>query len=410
MPSTSNTHELPPYFEAVYYSNFWYSRHYKVSPFDLGGNVVENDIERHKRELRILSIFFEQIYIPRGHLITYSFGGQQDIVDTILDSREFGFLHEQGVIRVSTLPNLDAHQDNERIISRGSETQAVQYPSEQDFLNKIPADKVIMVNSLNESRQNTFTFPAFGEVIRNHNPALAGIYLDILKEAHLRDIPFFHESFIRMLRERLPDNQFEMIWRATNSIYLTSGAPEHSNIIAYFNDEIEGLSYRFKKYNIDRYLFSFPSLYTFLGIFLGEANVSKLIDHDISETHRLIFASGFKSAVRSFRAEYQKLVWGLSSYTRIPPLSLQLDQRAIRSLFELSLDGAFRRGSASAIGVLDDVSKVAKGLDSGAGVISELLGAAARHSTGPMRSYLRRRRFPSIAGMMEEIETHLRNI
>ncbi|MCW3848857.1 hypothetical protein OF829_16595 [Sphingomonas sp. LB-2] len=397
-----------PYYKGVYYSNFWYSRYYGSVLSDFAGNIVTNDIEKHKRELRIFSLLFEEIYVPRTHLLTQSIGDQEHIVDAVVGSREFLYLLERDAIRVSSFPGIDAYEDNERITSRSASTSAVTYPRSKGFLRKIPASKTIPVDSLKESKNNVITFPKFAEYISLKSPALAVEYLEVLKRAHIEGVPFFHEEFVRRLRNAVPTENFVPIWRATNSIYLTSGTLDYGNIIAGFNEEIESFDFRFTRGGFDRYLISFSTLYTFLSIFLSGSLLTKFLYDDLERTHGVLYDGRHRQMVSAFRREFQRLVWDLSRRTRVPPLSAVFDQGTIRALLETQIDRNFQEQANLVSELMRDAGKVANGIQPGAGVVGELGRASSRYGSGVIRSFLRRRRIPAIMEMMSAIQTELK--
>jgi hypothetical protein len=56
-------------FETVYYSRFWYSRFAHLAKDEVSTRFFEDALECHRRSFRLLALFFENIYMPRTHLL-----------------------------------------------------------------------------------------------------------------------------------------------------------------------------------------------------------------------------------------------------------------------------------------------------------------------------------------------------
>lgn len=398
-------------FKTVYYSNFWYSRYYKPPVIDFDGNLISHEVDLHKVYLRLLSIFFDTIYIPRTHFITQSFTLQHKIPDALLDADEFNFLLNKGVLKISSYPGLDAYQDNERILGRQGLSSRVVYPQDKDFLRKIPITEIFEVDTSREATSNSISFPEYGEILMIHNKEVGQKFLELTKEAQIGDIPFFHEHFVNRLREEFEPDVFQKIWRETNSIYLTSGAPEHDDFIAYFNEEIESSNFRFKPYGVDRYLYSPPSLYSFLSIFLSSEYMWKFLYASIEKTHGNLLSESAAPTLSKFRDEFQKIVDMLSLYTRAEAARYDLSQQTISSLFEGALDGRFRASTKFADSVAEDIFKISRTIDSeSAGLASTLIRSGLNYGGGFLKNLARANRFPAISQVLKELKTNLRYV
>jgi hypothetical protein len=256
-------------FDTVYYSHFWYSRFAHVPFHSLDGNLLKNDVKTHCTYLRLLSLFFNHIYIPRTHLITKLFSFQSKIAAEVLATRDVRFLDDAGVLMLSQFPGLDPQSDAERIIARSSLTTEVNYATSKAYITMFPKAHAF-VPSQKEAQANAISFPEYGQLLEVSSPAIARQFSDLVGRSTLRDIPFFHEIFIRRLKSEFHSSIFEKLWRDTNSIYLTTGGMGINNFIPYFNNSIESLDFRHVPSNIDRYLFNPCVLYyQFLSLFLS---------------------------------------------------------------------------------------------------------------------------------------------
>jgi hypothetical protein len=399
-------------FSTVYYSNFWYSRFYRASEINFGGDIIRDEFDRHKERIKTLSLFFEKIYIPRGHLLTFYSDSQQSIDELFLKDREIGFLFENGQIVVSSFPGLDGKQDNERILKRSDEAVSVRYPSDKKYLDAVPITNLHQVDSLAESNSNTISFPEYGKMIRDRHPLIANRFLESFKRANINGIPFFHEDFIGMLREEFTDETvFDKLWRDTNSIYLTTGGIGHNDIIAYFNEEIESTNFRFRPHYRDRYLYSPTSLMTFLQIFLKGNEFSNFLYGDFVKLTGFRYANQeFANLWAAFRREYQALVEEISMQTRHSvEFHRDLNQRTVDGLYDFAVKGRFKRGSTNFAAFLDDAGNIAKAADvSGAGVISSLAKAGFRVGQNAVEAFTLRQRFPGLSQFLNVLRGNLK--
>lgn len=391
------------YFETVYYSDFWYSRHFRHTESSVGANVVQEEVVQHRFRLRLLSLFFDTLYVPRTHLITSVFPDQYKIADHVISSTEIAVLLDSGSIRISSSPGLDAYQDNLRILERQTETTDALYPSDRGYVSRIPVTRDFIVDTKQESLGNMVTFPQYGDLLTSYNAEIGRKYKEVVRRSGLRDVPFFHERFLKLIREEVPSDIFASIWRNTNSIYLTSGAPEHKGFIAYFNEEIESDSFRFEPYSIDRYLFSPSTLYTFLGIFLDTSQVSRLLYDDIRITHRPFLQHPLHPATSLFRHEYQKVARAVSQITRVGSLKGLLDQQGLKLLFELVLDSEEGRVGKVVQEVLADTERATKAHGELVGLLGSVVNSGSKFGGRFLRERRRRRRFPAICELVDRL-------
>lgn len=403
MPSSK-----PPYFDTVYYSNFWYSRFYRPLLHDFDGNIVKDEISHHKFRMRILTLFFDKIYIPRTHLVTFRSTLQQKIDGSIFDDYDFGFLFERDRLRISSFPGLDEKQDNERIIGRSAQTKRVIYPDDPSYLRKIPITDVYEIDSLGEANSNTLSFPEYAETISINHPDIARKLNEIIKQSQIDGIPFFHEDFLSRIREEFDDDVFERLWRETNSIYLTTGGVGQDSLIAYFNEELESTNFRYEPFQIDRYLFSPSSLYMFLMLMLGQDAVAKLVRGDINRCMGFLGLRQYRELLDDFHRSYQDFV-ALISFSTIPlGITHDLSQATISTIFDRALHDRFRQGSKLVASLIDDVGKISHAADvDGSGIVSGVIGATARYGHGVFQTWSLRRRFPGIVDFINMLKGYL---
>ena len=344
------------FFNAVYYPGLWYSRFLNVPLSAFDGNIQRNSVQRQCMHLRLLSLIFDTIYIPRTHLLTHVYSLETDIVGALVQSRDFRFLVDHGAIKISTFPELDERQDSERILARQGLTNSLIYTSEKLAGRVIPASKPYGVASDKESKQNLLTFPHYGNLLKLVDPGLSASVLDKIDHAQLGDVPFFHEHFILSAKESLPKEEFEKVWRDTNSIYLTSPIPLEGGLISYFDEQIESIGFRFEPHGIDRYLFNPSAIYTYMQNYIDSNDMIAFLGGDISSSHRFISSTGERcTAAKGFRTEYFSLVERVSSSIRNQPAALDLNMQTIRSLFNAALNSGIRSGIDIALAAADDI-------------------------------------------------------
>jgi len=395
----------------VYYSNFWYSRFYKGPETDFSGNLVTNEIEHHARCLRLLAMFFEKIYIPRTHLLTFRTKLQSQINRSVFEHKDFGFLLEAGVIAVSSYPGIDAKQDNERIVGRKSGTERVIYPDEDGYLGLIPIDSEYKIDSLSEAEGNTVSFPEYADVLEMENPNLSRMFLDAIARSNTKELPFYHEEFLQRLHEKLPADDFIKVWKETNSIYLTSGAIS-DKCIAHFNEELESLNFRYRPMNFDRYLFSPATLYTFLRSMFSDTEIQKILYADIEEVHGYIRSgtSGSNRALR-FRQDYQKFAKQLSIALRGTVAANTLDQLVMGHAIDAALHNRFRRMTTAVSGALNDLEKLSRLGDlDGSGIAARGGITVLNRGMGILQRVALSRRYPGFVHFSNMLKGHLKGV
>jgi hypothetical protein len=385
------------YFPTVYYSHFWYSRFLNLSPQSLDGRSIRGEVDRHVACFRLLALFFENIYVPRTHLLTQVVPLQTEISEVVLAHRDAVFLREAGALLLSASPGLDGHSDTERITSRAAHTSDVTYPRRRAYLKALASGPTFTVEGGREAMSNTITFPQYARWLELSSPHLSQKVIAIVDHAQIRDVPFFHERFVSELKSQLGATDFDKVWRDTNSLYLTTGVPTQAGGIPYFNDTIESASYRYDPLNVDRYLFNPVSLYAFTELLIGRDSLAAFLEMPIERVLEVLMPSGSAARfTKPFREAYCSLVNDISRATRNPFGQGELTLTNLAGWYGRALDGNSAARVAALEGALEDSGTIVQALDPSAGLIKSATRPIIRYGKGAFERYLRRRRNPAI--------------
>ena len=394
------------YFHTVYYSEFWYSRFLSLPPQSLDGRSMRGEVDRHLACFRILALFFENIYIPRTHLLTQVVSVQSEISEVVLAHRDAAFLREAGVLRVSITPGLDGHSDNDHITSRAAHTSDVSYATRPGYLKVLASGPTFSVAEGREAINNTVTFPEYARWLELSSPELSRQVLTIVGRAQIQDVPFFHERFVSELKAQLSPPEFDKVWRDTNSLYLTTGLPTQVGGIPYFNEAIESPSYRYAPFNIDRYLFNPVSLYTFVEVLLGRDDLRTLFEIPIERALDVIVAAEYVLRyTKPFREAYCALAADISRAAKSPFGQGDLTRANLAGWYDAALRGNSAARVAALSGALEDAGTIAQVLDPGAGLIKSALHSTVRYGSAAMGRYLRRKRNPALYDFVDVLRT-----
>jgi len=397
-------------FTTAYYSQFWYSKYENLTRDSFSGSFFQDEVQRHKDYLRLLSILFEKIYIPRTHLLTHAFSKQWKIGFEVFKSREFSHLLANDMLIVSSYPGIDQKQDNERILSRQSHTDKVYFAPENDYAKSVPITPIYEVDSIAESRSNTISFPDYGEQLEALNPKLAGEYMDAVKKSNIDGIPFYHELFTKHIKESFGAKNFEKIWRDTNSIYLTTGVPGDRSVIPYFNELIESTDFRCRPYGFDRLLLSPLAILTFLGLFLTDKEINSFLRGPVELSCPWVGRDyEFRGKVNSFRKAYFGIVQQLSVLTSKPNYSDNPNLLTVRNMFSLALEQSSRKWTNTTEKLSSDISAIANATGSDElGVAAMTINSGIKLSKNKLREYLIKRRHPDIVKFVQALKNNLK--
>ncbi|MFN3627693.1 MAG: hypothetical protein ACK4S3_07415 [Parvibaculum sp.] len=397
-------------YDTVYYPQFWYSRFLGSSLTEFDGALHRNAVQLHRAHLRLLALVFRRIYIPRTHLLTQAFSFQADIAAEVFASEEFSYLADAGVIRISTVPGLAPSEDAERITARRAETTKVIYADEPDYLARIPPTERYTVPSPLEAQRNKLEFPRYARTLEMVDPGLSRTVMEHINRSHLKDVPFFHEAFIRELKQILTPEQFDRIWRDTNSLYLTSPAPTEPGIVAYFDESMESPSFRYTADGYDRYLLGPSAIHTFMTMFLQDGEQQALSYAPITQSHRFLRQKGHTSVMAAgFRTEYFNLVRKISRSTRnwMPRNEFRLG--IVRNLFEVALDPGLKGRLGLAATAAEDLREFASAGDiASLGLIGGLVKPIVQQGAALVERAARAAQIPNTMEFMSLLKQDLK--
>jgi hypothetical protein len=212
----------------VYYSGFWYSSFSPIgiSAFDLILNEKKL-LDRLKTDIRLLTLIFDIIHVPRSHLLTFHTNHNWSVVNRYLADRDFSYLVEHQILLSSTLPYIDEYSDTERIIER---VKNKKWSKDIDdiFVNSIKNVTSIKIDSGRESQSNVDGFQQYISILKDKNRKVGYELDEIKKRSNYKNVPFLHEMFVEELFKttKIDNASKEEIWRITNTMYITTGCLE----------------------------------------------------------------------------------------------------------------------------------------------------------------------------------------
>jgi hypothetical protein len=211
--------------DVVYYNGFWYAAYSPVCPSRLSvllapGAAAEN----LQRELRLLSLLFNKIHIPRSHLLTFQSASHWEIVQLCCTSRDFRFLADSGILSTSILPTLDSRSDGDRIVARAHRNGWSNSVS-QPYLSLVSGLTYDTIASTEESRRNVDLFQQYVEILKQQSAPLGDRVEQIKKRSQVDETPFLHEAFVELLSRdaTLSSADKLQVWKETNSLYMATG-------------------------------------------------------------------------------------------------------------------------------------------------------------------------------------------
>lgn len=313
----------------VYYPELWYSTHFRLDHNSYTGRYIENSVERHRRNFRLLSLVFPMLYIPRTHLVTHFNAATSTICRTATDCSEYKYFRDIEFIYSSHYPHLDAQSDIERIATRIGRATWLYRGHIHATWPSVLRTPSIPVDSLKEARSNVVTFSAGLPAMELFNPNAAKRLTEILHASAWNDIPFFHERFLFLL-SKSDISYVEQIWRETNSIYLLSGLPDRSDVVAYYNPAYESPDYRFIRNRFDRLLYAPNTILEFFRLFLSQTQIHKLLNGWRLQIFENLRTETNGHVFDEFREAYCSMVFEISKATWI------LERRGLSNTIALS--------------------------------------------------------------------------
>ncbi len=209
----------------VYYSGFWYS---SFSPIGISAHdLLLNEkrlFERLKTDIRLLTLLFDVIHVPRSHLLTFHTNHNWSIIRQYLADRDFEYLVEHQILLSSTLPYIDEYSDTERIIER-VKNKKWSKGVDDNFINSIKNVASVKIDSRRESQNNVDVFQQYISILKDKNRKVGYELDEIKKRANYNNVPFLHEMFVEELFKttKIDNTSKEEIWRFTNTMYMTTG-------------------------------------------------------------------------------------------------------------------------------------------------------------------------------------------
>ena len=209
----------------VYYSGFWYSNFSPIG--NTAYDIILNEkklLERLKTDIRLLTLIFDIIHVPRSHLLTFQTNYNWSIIRQYLFDGDFDYLVEHQILLSSTLPYIDEYSDTERIIER-VKTKQWSKNIDDKFISSIKGVASVKIDSSRESQSNVDVFQQYISILKDKNRKIGYELDEIKKKSNYKNIPFLHELFVEELLKstEIKQNNKEEIWRFTNTLYLTTG-------------------------------------------------------------------------------------------------------------------------------------------------------------------------------------------
>ena len=263
----------------VYYSGFWYSSYSPIGLSLIDQLLNEKKyLERLKTDIRLLTLIFDIIHVPRSHFLTFHTNHNWGTVKLYLQDRDFLYLTEHEILLSSTLPYIDEYSDTERILER-VKTKKWSSNVDDKFIKSIKNVTSIKIDSHLESTNNVDIFQQYISILKDKNRKVGNELDEIKKKANFKNIPFLHEMFIEELFKttKIDSQSKEEIWRITNTMYISTGCLDlGENRRISFNKNIEEIGgTKSDNTGILRELYSPEFIETLLIEELGESYLVK---------------------------------------------------------------------------------------------------------------------------------------
>ena len=304
----------------VYYNGFWYSNFSPigVSEYDLLINEKKL-LERIKTDLRLLTLIFDIIHVPRSHLLTFHINQNWSVIKQYLAEKDFDYLVEQKILTSSTLPYLDEYSDTERIIER-VKTKKWSSKVDDKFITTIKNVSAVKIDSKREAQNNVDIFQQYISILKDKNRRVGFVLDEIKKKSNFKNVPFLHELFVEELFKttNLENNFKDEIWRFTNTLYISTGCldlGDNRRITLNKNIEVIGGS-KYDNTGILRELYSPEFIETLLIEELGEPYLVKFKNANLFEIMKFRELNSWKF----FKSEIFQMFDTLSQIEKIKPL------------------------------------------------------------------------------------------
>lgn len=265
----------------VYYNGFWYSGFLPI-----GKTVNElilgekNQFEKLKKDLRLLSLIFDVIHIPRSHLLTFHTNTNWSIVRKYILDYDFQVLVSNRIILSSALPYIDEYSDTERIIER-VKSKKWSKNLDDNLISIIKELSSVNIDSDRESRNNVDEFQQYITLLKSKNGKIGRELDEIKKRSNFGNTPFLHEMFVEELykSQKIDSSSKESIWRFTNSLYMTTGCLElGSNRRINLEKSVEDKAAKYDNTGLLRGLYSSKFIEALISEELGDKYLIKFLN------------------------------------------------------------------------------------------------------------------------------------
>lgn len=270
----------------VYYNGFWYSAFSPLGAEKFSVGVPETlAVQKIESDLRLLSLVFDEIHVPRSHLLTFQTQRHARIAQECLKRRDSEYFTRHGILISSTRPSIDEYSDTERILER---VKAEKWSLDLSAftVKTVKAIPAVKIDSLREANNNVDEFDQLIAIWEASNPKLGKKLRELKLRSSKGDVPFLHEAFVEgLLKETSIDLETRVeIWRTTNSLYMQSGCLElGSNRRIVFNRNIENPRETHDNSLMLREAYSPDFLRELLRYEIGDACLVKFLDDDVSK-------------------------------------------------------------------------------------------------------------------------------
>jgi len=377
-------HALGDHFQSppkiVHYTEFWYSARIPGSAALDDLSTPENASKRHLRNIRVLSLFFENIFFSRSHLLTNLDQAAKEIIEHTLANRDISALIERGILKTAARPGLDGISDTQRTIDRNRRLEIGIAPNNQATQRIVTTLPVIAADSRTESRATLEIYKEIANTLRRKSNALAKEFEELLALAETPDAPFLHEVFASLLQATAFPEQLKLaIWQKTNSIYLTGGATFSQASIDYHHGEYEGAENVFFR-GIDRRTYRPDTLLSYIGYLTSAKDVNALLQAPIEKFLELRSEGNCLNFLwPDFVAEYFDLVREVSDATLLShQITGGYDSR-ISEMIIASFEGRLHNYSGDVVSAATHIARgVAQSLDPSLGVGAEVASRGAQ--------------------------------
>jgi len=270
----------------VYYTGFWYSTHSMIGMTGFEGiGYSKKALDQILWDLRLLSLIFDVIHVPRSHILTFQTPLHYEIVKEYLDTNDFKYFNENKILLASTLPYIDNDSDTERIVDR---VKSKNWSSEidNDFIKKIRSLDAVDIDSKREASQNVDIFQEYINLLKVKHKKVADILNEIKKRSFYKQTPFLHELFIEEIAKspKIDEITKKRIWQATNSYYISTGGHDLAEDRRIsLNERIEDPIASHDNLGLQRSLYSPKFIQSLIEEELGDKYIMKFLRADVKD-------------------------------------------------------------------------------------------------------------------------------